>query len=91
MTVSEGRDGSLQVFYGGRQVKCREIAAPPARPKPKLIVNRQAVEIRKKLHRPASHHPWKRCPAKLSQPALEGATESPHYRTFLRPLQRRIL
>lgn len=70
VTVSEGRDASLQVLYRGRPVKCREIAAPPARPKPPQIVNRQAVEIRKKLHRPASDHPWKRCPVKLSQPEV---------------------
>lgn len=68
--VSEGRDGSLQVFYRGRQVKHREIAAPPTRPKPPQNVNRQAVEIRKKLQRPANDHPWKRCPWKRSQPEV---------------------
>ncbi len=68
--VSEGRDGGLRVFYRGRQVKCREMAAPPPRRKPPQIVDRQAVEIRKKLHRPASDHPWKRCPVKPSQPEV---------------------
>lgn len=70
VTVSEGRDGSLQVFYRGRQVRCRQIAAPPARPKPPQRVNHQAVEIRKKLHRPAGDHPWKRCPWKEGQPEV---------------------
>lgn len=68
--VSEGRDGSLQVFYRGRQVQCRQIAAPAARPKPPQSVHRRAVEIQKKLHRPASDHPWKRCPWKEAQPKV---------------------
>jgi transposase len=65
--ISEGRDGSLRVFYRGRPVECRQIAAPAPKPKPPRIVNRQAVEIRKKLYRPANDHPWKRCPAKVSR------------------------
>ena len=57
VTVSEGRDGSLRVLYRDREVKCREILAPPPQPHP--VASGPAVEVRKKLHRPASHHPWK--------------------------------
>jgi hypothetical protein len=33
VTVSEGRDGSLQGFYRGQEIKWREIAAPAPRPR----------------------------------------------------------
>jgi Helix-turn-helix domain len=57
VTVSEGRDGSLKVRYRDREVNCREIAAPLPQPQP--VASGPAVEVRKKLHRPASDHPWK--------------------------------
>jgi hypothetical protein len=60
VTVSEARDGSLQVFYRNRAVQWEEIAAPAPRPQPPRRTQGQALEIRKKLHGPASDHPWKR-------------------------------
>ena len=55
--VTEGRDGGLQVLYRGRQVRWKEIAAPPSRqPEP---AKGRAVELRKKLHGPSTNHPWK--------------------------------
>ena len=74
--VSEGRDGSLQVFYRGRRVKCREIAAPPSKSKPPAVASRPAVEVRKKLHRPASDHPWKRWRLKPSQSGMAESSGS---------------
>jgi hypothetical protein len=59
VTVSEGRDGSLKVLYRDREVKCREMAPPPPKLKPQPVASGPAVEVRKKLHRPASDHPWK--------------------------------
>lgn len=59
VTVSEGRDGSLQVLYRNREVSCREIPTPLPRPQPQPVASRPAGEVRKKLHRPASGHPWK--------------------------------
>lgn len=67
VTVSEGRDGRLKVAYRGREVKWREIEAPAPRPEPQPIADRRAVEIRKKLYRPAQDHPWKKWRSKLWQ------------------------
>jgi len=69
VTVSEGRDGSLKVLYRDREVKCREMAPPPPKPKPQPVASSPAVEVRKKLHRPASDHPWKRWKPKPSRAA----------------------
>ena len=58
VTVSEGRDGSLKILYRGREVEWTEIAAPA--PKPPSPSKGHAVEVHKKRHRPAAHHPWRR-------------------------------
>jgi len=58
--VSEGREGGLQIWYRDRQVKWREIPRPAPRPEPRPRAQGRAVEVRKKLHRPASDHPWKK-------------------------------
>lgn len=58
--VSEARDGSLQVLYRGRQVNWREIPAPAPRSKAERLVRGHARELRKKVHRPARDHPWKK-------------------------------
>ena len=68
--VSEGRDGGLQIRYRDRPVKWREIAAPPPKSKPQPVASRPAVEIRKKLHLPASDHPWKRWKPNPGQAAV---------------------
>jgi hypothetical protein len=66
--VSEGRQGGLQVRYRDREVKWREIPAPAPRPQPQPI-SRQVREVRKKGHRPASDHPWKKWRPKPWQPS----------------------
>lgn len=68
VTVSEGREGGLQVRYRDREVKWGEIPAPAPRPQPQPI-SRQVREVRKKGHRPASDHPWKKWRPKPWQPS----------------------
>ena len=58
--VSEGREGGLQIGYRDRQVKWREIPRPLHRAEQRQRVKGHAREVRKKLHRPASDHPWKK-------------------------------
>ena len=58
--VSEERDGGLQIRYRDRQVKWREIPRPAPRPEPRPGAKGHAVEVRKKVHRPATNHPWKK-------------------------------
>ncbi len=58
--VSEGREGGLQIGYRDRQVKWREIPRPAPRPEPRPRVQGHALEVRKKVHRPAADHPWKK-------------------------------
>ena len=60
VTVTEGREGELRVLYRGREVKWREIPAPAPRPEPPAVARGRALELRKKRHRPAHDHPWKR-------------------------------
>jgi transposase len=73
VTVCEGRDGSLPVFYRGREVKWREIAAPAPRPRSPQITPGHVLELRKKLHRPATNHPWKRFrPGRAAQAEVVG-------------------
>jgi hypothetical protein len=58
--VSEGRDGGLQIGYRDRPVKWREIPRPAPQPEPRQRANGHALEVRKKVHRPAPNHPWKK-------------------------------
>ena len=58
--VSEGRDGGLQIRYRKRPVKWREIPRPTPRPEPCQKAKGHALEVRKKMHRPATNHPWKK-------------------------------
>ena len=60
VTVSEGRDGGLQIWYRDRQMKRREIAPPLPRQEAPQRANSRALEVRKKVHRPAPDHPWKK-------------------------------
>ncbi len=62
VVVSEGRDGRLQIWYRGQQMKWREISRPAPRREPLPSAPGPALEIRKKVHRPASNHPWKKWP-----------------------------
>ena len=59
VTVSVGRDGSLKLYYRGREVVWEEIPAPLPR-KLAATVGPQPIEIRKKATPPAANHPWKR-------------------------------
>src|SRR5450759_1345419 len=45
-------------FYRGQETKWQEIAAPAPRPQPPPGIQGHG-EVRKKLHGPASDHPWK--------------------------------
>jgi hypothetical protein len=54
-----GRDGSLKLYYRGREVVWEEIPAPLPR-KLAATVGPQLIEIRKKATPPAANHPWKR-------------------------------
>ena len=58
--VSEGRQGGLQIGYRDRQVKWREIPRPAPRTEPRPRAQGHALEVRKKVHRPAADHPWKK-------------------------------
>ena len=58
--VSEGREGGLQIWYRDRQVKWREIPRPAPRSEPRPRAKGHALEVRKKVHRPAADHPWKK-------------------------------
>ena len=60
VVVSEGREGGLQIGYRDRQVKWREIPRPLHRSEQRQRVKGHAREVRKKLHRPAADHPWKK-------------------------------
>jgi hypothetical protein len=57
--VSEGRDGTLQIHYRGRQVKWQEIPAPAPRPAAPQKIQPATLLVRKKGHPPAANHPWK--------------------------------
>jgi len=72
VTVSEQRDGRLQIWYRERRVKWREI--PPAAPRPKA--EGRAGEVRRKGHPPAAHHPWKKWRS-LWQPGQAAASAIP--------------
>jgi len=59
--VSEGRDGRLRVLYRDRAVNFHEIQAPAPRQEPEQAVAQgRAQEVRKKLYRPPSDHPWRK-------------------------------
>ncbi|MCZ6488989.1 MAG: hypothetical protein O7A06_00470 [Acidobacteria bacterium] len=53
-------EGGLQIWYRDRQVKWREIPRPAPRPEPRPRAPGRVMEVRKKLHRPAADHPWKK-------------------------------
>ena len=53
-------DGGLQIWYRDRQVQWREIPRPAPRPEPHPRAQGHALEVRKKVHRPAADHPWKK-------------------------------
>lgn len=71
VTVSEGRDGRLQIWYRSRPVKWSEIPGPPPRPESRLRAKGRALEVRRNVHRPAGTHPWKQWrPSWLQDPAV---------------------
>lgn len=60
VTVSEGRDGRLQIWYRSRPVKWQEIARPAPHLAPNLPAKAQPGEVRKIGQPAASNHPWKK-------------------------------
>ena len=56
--VSEGRDGTLQLWYRERPVKWREISKPGPAVQPRA--KGRARQVRRKVQRPAATHPWKK-------------------------------
>ena len=53
-------EGGLQIWYRDRQVQWREIPRPAPRPEPRPRAPGRVMEVRKKVHRPAADHPWKK-------------------------------
>jgi len=77
--ISEGRDGQLRVRYRERAVNFHEIPALAARQQPEEgIAQGRAREVRKKLYRPPSDHPWRKwSPSWLPRPAAGSAAGAP--------------
>ena len=74
VTVSEGRDGGLAIWYRSRPVQWQEIPRPAPRPATNPPVKAQAVEIRKTGQPAARNHPWKKWrPGWLQPPAVRSA------------------
>ena len=48
-----------QIRYRDRPVKWREIPLPASRPEARPRAKGHALELRKKVHTPATDHPWK--------------------------------
>lgn len=59
VTVSEGRDGSLQILYRARTVAWNEIGSPVPRPPAPLRMPKSPVQIRVRSRRPGADHPWR--------------------------------
>jgi hypothetical protein len=97
VTVSEGRDGRLQIWYRSRLVKWQEIATPQ-RQQSKVPAPVRRPAVRRKV-RQAESHPWKPYrPNWLRSPrgsrAVRRAVEAPgkpNYTAFPPPLQRTFL
>ncbi len=73
VVVSEGRDGDLQIWYRDRQVNWHEIPRPERQAPSQRQGKGHATELRKKLHRPAPTHPWKRWRPSLPQRQAVGS------------------
>lgn len=75
--VSEGRDGDLRIGYRGRPVRWREIPRPAPRRETRPTAPGPALEVRKKVQRPAGDHPWKKWrPGWLHHPAVRSAVRA---------------
>jgi len=74
--VSEGRDGGLQIRYRDRQVKWREIPRPASRPEARPRAKGRALELRKKVHTPATDHPWKQWKPSCQHDQIVGSAAS---------------
>lgn len=59
VTISEGRDGRLQIWYRGRTVQWREIPRPAPCRQAKQMGKGPAVEVHHKVNRLGGQHPWK--------------------------------
>lgn len=56
VVVEERLDGTIHISYKGRDLRCREIPAPPA----KQVSEERVSVVKKKGVTPAATHPWKR-------------------------------
>lgn len=75
--VSEGRDGRLQVRYRGRAVSFHEIPAPAAPQQLETTMQERALQIRKKLYRPPSNHPWRKWSPLWPRNSVAGSAARP--------------
>jgi len=74
VTVSEGREGGLEIWYRSRPVKWQEIPRPAPRPPVNPPAKAPAVAVRKTGQPPAKNHPWKKWrPGWLQSPAVRSA------------------
>ena len=60
VTVSQGRDGELQIWYRSRRVKWQEISRPASPAATCTPAKAQRVEVRKTGQPAARNHPWKK-------------------------------
>lgn len=74
VTVSEGRDGRLQIWYRSRAVSWQEIPRPAPRSPANRPATAPAVEVRRTGQPAARNHPWKKWrPGWLQPPAARSA------------------
>lgn len=60
VTLSEGRDGKLELAYRSRRVQWQEIPRPTPRSAAHRAAKAPAGEVRKTGQPPAKNHPWKK-------------------------------
>jgi hypothetical protein len=77
VTVSEGRDGGLQICYRDRPVKWCEIPVPPPRAESRPRNPGRALQLRRNAQQPTTH-PWKKWrPSWLQGQAATAARTGP--------------
>jgi len=76
VTVCEGANGRLEIYYRGQKLSWKEIPARPVDTKQEHEPRVQE-EMPKKKWRPAPDHPWRRGPWQVGATALASASASP--------------
>ena len=59
VTVCEGEDGEIAIYYRGQKLRWEEIPAPAAAPRPERALS-AADQLPRKPWRPPADHPWRR-------------------------------